>query len=111
MDVNRDGGINAMDVLALINQINRTGPGYLKGSADSVQLKYDVSGDNYINSMDILRIINWMNREGVAEGEPSAKMDKNELAHGFGAGTSHTWPFGDGFTTQRRSDVYFESNR
>jgi len=74
-----------MDVLAVINQINRTGLGYLKGSADSAQFLYDVSGDNYVDSFDILRIINWMNRDGVAEGEPTAKIDKNELAHGLGS--------------------------
>jgi hypothetical protein len=71
-DVNRDGYINAIDVLVMINKINRLGPGYLHGSADSVQSLYDVNKDNYINSIDILQIINWLNQNQVGEGESSS---------------------------------------
>jgi hypothetical protein len=56
----------------MINKINRLGPGYLHGSADSVQSLYDVNKDNYINSIDILQIINWLNQNHVGEGESSS---------------------------------------
>jgi len=88
MDVTRDGWVNALDVLALINKINRTGSGYLPGSADSVQYLYDVSGDEYIDPLDVLRIINWINGNRGGEGEPSAQMAANEPAHGLSSDRS-----------------------
>ncbi len=78
MDVTRDGWVNALDVLALINKINRTGSGYLRGSADSVQYHYDVSGDEFIDPLDVLRVINWINRNQGIEGESSSDTDANE---------------------------------
>lgn len=71
LDVNRDGVVNSMDILVVINRILQKGPHYLQGSVDSVQFCYDVSGNNYIDPMDILRIINWMIGNDTAEGESS----------------------------------------
>ncbi len=83
LDVTRDGWVNAFDILALINKINRTGSGCLRGSADSVQYHYDVSGDECIDPLDVLRIINWINTNQGAEGEHSTELDTDETADGL----------------------------
>jgi len=82
MDVTRDGWVTALDALVLINKLNRTGSGYLLGSADSVQYLYDVSGDGYISPLDVLRTINWLNGNRGGEGESSAVMDTIEPVYG-----------------------------
>ncbi|MFM8401199.1 MAG: hypothetical protein ACKOAH_25530, partial [Pirellula sp.] len=83
MDVTRDGWVTALDVLVLINRINRTGSEYLRGSADSVQYFYDVSGDGYIDPLDVLRTISWINGNQGGEGEPSSEIDTNEPSYGL----------------------------
>jgi len=74
-DVNNDGLITALDVLIVINEINRTGARPLDGSAITAPPFYDVDGNRSIEALDVLIVINFINSNpGSGEGE-SAPLD------------------------------------
>ncbi len=68
-DVDNQGGINATDVIIVINRINGTGSGEITDT-NSQGPFYDADGDNYVTASDVLDIINWINHpDGGEEGE------------------------------------------
>ncbi len=71
-DVNRVGGVNPLDALAVINAINAGELGRLPfpRPASSLSLPdYDVDGDGTLNPLDVLAIINSINNRAGGEGE------------------------------------------
>jgi hypothetical protein len=84
-DVDDSGAVTPLDVLLLINQINRQGSYQLPNppsSDDTPPPYYDVNGDEWLSPQDVLTVINYLNSQtsGAGEGE-------GELAGGA-AGTS-----------------------
>lgn len=70
-DTNNDGLITAIDVLVIINEINRNGARPLEGTSITAPPFYDVDGNRNIEALDVLIVINYINAhpEGEAEGE------------------------------------------
>lgn len=88
LDVNNSGGIQPIDALIVINDLNRNGvrdlPQRLAGE-DQIPYFFDVSGDGKITPIDALAVINWLNRNpGGAEGERS-DYDAASRLSGFSA--------------------------
>lgn len=71
-DVDNGGTVDPLDVLILINEINRNGSRALDGSGVTSPPYYDVNGDRTLAPIDVLQVINYINRTsalGVGEGE------------------------------------------
>lgn len=69
-DVNNDGLVTALDVLAIINEINRNGARPLDGTTIVSPPFYDVDGNRSIEAFDVLAVINFINASlGSGEGE------------------------------------------
>ncbi len=69
-DVNNDNLISALDVLVVINEINRNEARSLDGSGLSPIPYYDVDGNRSIEALDVLIVINYINANpGQGEGE------------------------------------------
>ena len=60
-DVNANGTVSPLDVLLLINDLNRNGPRTLSPS-DTAPPYLDVSGDGRVTALDALLVINAINR-------------------------------------------------
>ncbi len=81
-DVNNDGLITALDVLIVINEINRSGARPLDGSTLTTPPFYDVDGNRNIEALDVLIVINFINANpGSGEGEsaPLEDLFSNEM--------------------------------
>lgn len=69
-DVNNDGLISALDVLVVINEINRNGARPLENSDVVSPPFYDVDGNRSLEPLDALIVINFINAtQGNGEGE------------------------------------------
>ena len=71
-DVDNKGSVDPLDVLILINEINRNGSRPLDGSGLTSPPYYDVNGDRSLGPIDVLQVINFINRNsgrGGGEGE------------------------------------------
>jgi len=72
LDVDGENGVSPLDVLVVINHINRNfGPGMRIG-IDSSSSYLEVDGDHFVTPLDVLWIINWLNGSrdrGSGEGE------------------------------------------
>ncbi|MCA9203728.1 MAG: hypothetical protein KDA59_11810, partial [Planctomycetales bacterium] len=97
LDVNADGTVSPIDVLHVINDLNRGGsrtlqagsgsPAEGEGGADHL-LYIDVNGDSMVSPIDALRVINFLNNRngGLGEGEfasfvtPDASLDASNSA-------------------------------
>jgi hypothetical protein len=62
MDVNNNGGVEPLDVLVIINEINRAGVRMLDPIADIAPPFYDTNPDGRIDPLDVLVVINTINR-------------------------------------------------
>lgn len=67
-DVDNSGSVNPLDVLVLINEINRAGSRPLTGSGQSVPPFVDVDGDRNIGPLDVLMVINYINTHSSSRG-------------------------------------------
>jgi hypothetical protein len=75
-DVNNDGLITALDVLVVINEINRNGARPLETSTLTPPPFYDVDGNRSIEALDVLIVINFINANpGSGEGESTPLDD------------------------------------
>jgi hypothetical protein len=84
-DANNDGLITALDVLVIINEINRNGARELTGTTIVSPPFYDVNGDRSITALDVLVVINYINsHQGSGEGEalPYVDLDQESLSLG-----------------------------
>jgi large repetitive protein len=70
-DVNRDGSLDPLDALLVINQLKRSGVAWLPRVAPAVSLSVDTDNDYYVSPVDVLRVINALSRRGAGEGEAS----------------------------------------
>ncbi|MFN6161409.1 MAG: dockerin type I domain-containing protein [Planctomycetota bacterium] len=61
MDVNNDDSIDPLDVLVIINEINRSGPRALDPASDIAPPFYDTNPDGFIDPLDVLVVINTIN--------------------------------------------------
>ncbi len=77
-DVNNDGLISALDVLVVINEINRSGARQLDGSLLVPPPYYDVDGNRNLEALDVLIVINFINANPEGEGE-AAPLDDLDL--------------------------------
>lgn len=68
-DVDGNNGVNPLDVLILINEINQNGSRALAGSPSNTAPYLDVNGDRTIGPLDVLLVINYINRGNMGEGE------------------------------------------
>jgi hypothetical protein len=64
-NVNNQGGVDPLDVLLLINEINRGGSRALQGSGLTAPPYWDPTGDRVLDPLDVLLVINYINRNGV----------------------------------------------
>ena len=72
LDVNRDDGVDPLDVLAMINALNGSEVSRLplpRPASTLSMLDYDVDGDGTLNPLDVLAIINFINNKPSGEGE------------------------------------------
>ncbi len=77
-DVNNDGLISALDVLVIINEINRNGARPLGGSDLIPPPFYDVNGNQNLEALDALIVINYINANpGNGEGEATPFEDSS----------------------------------
>lgn len=61
-DVDHSATVTPLDVLLLINSINRDGDRTLGTRSDTTKPYYDVNGDSQLTILDVLRVINSINR-------------------------------------------------
>ena len=69
-DVDNRGTVDPLDVLVLVNEINRVGSYSLEGTSQVAPF-FDVNGDRSIGPIDVLQVINYINRSrfgGAGEG-------------------------------------------
>jgi hypothetical protein len=72
LDANNSGDVTALDVLTLINEINRTGARVLPAvpaTGETLPPYLDTNGDNVLEAADVLNIVNWLNSAAAGEGE------------------------------------------
>lgn len=60
-DVDNKGTVDPLDVLVLVNEINRAGARSLEGTSQT-EPYLDVDGDRSIGPLDVLQVINYINR-------------------------------------------------
>ena len=85
LDVNNSGDVSALDVLLLINEINRTGPRALPlvpAAGQTLPPYLDTNGDSVLEAVDVLNIVNYLNSQAAGEGE--AVGADNRLRNGAG---------------------------
>ncbi|MGV3485673.1 MAG: PQQ-dependent sugar dehydrogenase [Planctomycetaceae bacterium] len=87
-DADRNGAIQPLDALRIINELRRRGSGPIalpSNDSEISHLYFDVSGDNQFSPLDALRVINALSRihrGGTAEGEaaqPLTDLDQFEI--------------------------------
>jgi PKD repeat protein len=61
MDVNNDESIDPLDVLVIINEINRSGSRALDPAIDIAPPFYDTNPDGFLDPLDVLGVINTIN--------------------------------------------------
>ncbi|MFN7735346.1 MAG: ELWxxDGT repeat protein [Pirellula sp.] len=72
-DVDKDGDAWPLDVLRLIDEINRNGTRQLPPQSGYPSYFYDVNGDRSLDPLDVLEVINYINRGKTGgEGESSS---------------------------------------
>jgi hypothetical protein len=81
-DVDNDQIITAIDVLVLINEINRNGARELVSSDGPSPPYWDVNGDRILEALDVLIVINYINShlsgEGGAGGDGAGEGSSGE---------------------------------
>ncbi|MCY2977408.1 MAG: cadherin domain-containing protein [Planctomycetota bacterium] len=76
-DVDRIGGVNPLDVLAIVNAINGDLLGSLpfpRPASTLLQPDYDVDADGSLTPLDALAVINFLNARGSGEGEETTAV-------------------------------------
>ena len=71
-DVTNNQSVSALDVLQIVNEINRNGTRELARSGLTAPPYLDVNGDGYCTALDALQVVNWINSRGSGEGEMSS---------------------------------------
>lgn len=96
-NVNNAGGVDPLDVLLLINEINRGGSRALEGSGLTAPPYWDPTGDRVLDPLDVLLVINYINRNGVgANSFGSSGSNGNTGSTGSTGGTAGSGSGGSG---------------
>ena len=61
IDVDNDMSISPLDVLAVVNQINRVGSSRLGERTNSLDYYYNTDGDEFLSPLDVLTAVNYVN--------------------------------------------------
>ncbi len=77
-DVDGNKFVSPIDVLLVIDELNKRGGYLLPDSRPALKPFYDVTGDGYISPIDVLRVIDYLNRRG--EGEMTGADGEGETA-------------------------------
>jgi hypothetical protein len=86
-DVTGDGNVSPIDVLQVINRLNRGQPLPIPPtSSDQPAPWYDVTGDNLLTPLDALQLINRLNAGGSGEGEAEGEGEAGSTVVSLGAG-------------------------
>lgn len=111
LDVNNDGELTPVDVLIVINALNRLGVVPLDrqpppGSSNFI----DVNGDRYLTPLDALILINALNRQsrGGAEGLPNGGNGSGGSGSGADQGSAGE---GEAPSSQSPKQLAMENNR
>jgi hypothetical protein len=112
-DVNSDGQVTALDVLALINRLNRDGAERVPDSYEGPHY-FNVNGDGFFSPQDVLRILNYINGQDAddgpsAEGEASPSRS-SELVVVPGVAGSIPWRIDEPLGTRQLAEVTGLSN-
>ena len=80
VDVNDDGDVNPLDVLLVINELNRGNSSDLLQRLSELDINQplfvDTDGDAYLTPLDVLIVINYLNtRSNVANGEGESESE------------------------------------
>lgn len=78
-DVNGDSSVSPLDVLLIINEINRNGARPLQDTGLTPPPFYDVDGNRSIEALDVLIVINYINREQNGNGEGELGVAESNL--------------------------------
>jgi len=102
-DMNADGGLNVLDVVALVNQV-------LGGGSDSCI--GDMNADGGLNVLDVVALVNLVLGGGRVDGAASVEFNVigNEVtmtAHGVVSGIQMTLSHGSGFELELTDDGEF----
>ncbi len=90
-DVNGDGEVTPMDVLALINHLNAHGSGPLPSTPEPPPY-LDVNNNGHITPSDVLAVINYLNtKAGNGEGEAGGRVSVDMTADVGPALPQATW--------------------
>jgi hypothetical protein len=74
-DVDGDNTVSPLDVLFIVNELNRVGPTIPIGAFQTKPPYLDVNGDFTVSPLDVLLVINFINAQGDAEGEIRSSDD------------------------------------
>ena len=78
IDVDDDGDVSPLDVLIVVNSVNRDGFRTLVYDPEEAPF-YDTNGNNSLETLDILQIVNYLNKKGEGEGEvPITTVDRED---------------------------------
>ena len=61
-DVNGDGRVSPMDLMLIVNELNRSRDASRGGTEEEIDALLDVSGDGLITPLDLIQVINELNR-------------------------------------------------
>ena len=115
-DVDGNGFVASLDVLIVVNELNRGGARSLANQTrnDALPHFYDVSGDEFVSSLDALRIIQFINRRtraasgeppereavaSVATPSPTSSVQQQDLVFAL---------FGAGISEERKDDSFVD---
>lgn len=109
-NVNNDSGVSPLDVLLLINEINKNGSRELPSTPIGNEVLppfWDVNGDDSITPLDVLEVIRHINSQvpGSAEGESVVRLPSPRLANRFPAAIS------SGIASSRSASVHSPSRQ
>ncbi len=88
-DVDNSTDVGPLDVLVLINEINKNQSRPLDNSGLTTPPYYDVNGDRIISPLDVLQVINFLNRRS-SSGGGNTGGGEGEIRTALGGGTTAT---------------------
>ena len=88
LDVNSDQRVDPLDVLDLINSVNRMGSVRLPLDRSPNESYLDPDGDGFLSPLDVLEVINAINNRPSGEGE--GEVDDKAGTWGTGMATSNS---------------------
>ncbi len=85
LDVDADGSITPLDVLTLVNDINRNGLRDLPDAVPASAPYLDTNGNGKLDPLDVLEIVNYINRNKARGAEGEAVMNATQVDLAFTA--------------------------